>query len=346
MAPLAGPRPGRSGGMHVQSAPLPGDARAGAPRSDPAPSPGHARDAGARRPRGQSHPHGDRTGAGTVRHALVATWRARIPSGTRHRSDVEALVIFSGPHAYVTPAWYPTKQESGRVVPTWNYAVVHAYGRLRAIEDVAWLRNFVSRLTDRHESERAAPWKVTDAPADFIERQLGGIVGLEILVRRLDGKWKVSQNRPAPDRAGVVAGFRERGDPASARWLTSSRTPTIRPRARPSRRSHAAIVSGSRGLRSGPRGRCLARVGAARSPSPRDWSRNGGNVGATIFERPKVLPCEKGEPRCRRSTRSVLSRLSRGTWPEPCASMRPSASRWPTGARRPPSHRSGSERDT
>jgi transcriptional regulator len=129
--------------------------------------------------------------------------------------DVEALVIFSGPHAYVTPAWYPTKQESGRVVPTWNYAVVHAYGRLRAIEDVAWLRNFVSRLTERHEGERAVPWKVTDAPADFIERQLGGIVGLEILVRRLDGKWKVSQNRPAPDRAGVVAGFRERGDPAS-----------------------------------------------------------------------------------------------------------------------------------
>jgi len=99
--------------------------------------------------------------------------------------DVEALVIFSGPHASVTPAWYPTKQESGRVVPTWNYAVVHAYGRLRAIEDVAWLRNFVSRLTERHEGERAVPWKVTDAPADFIERQLGGIVGLEILVRRL-----------------------------------------------------------------------------------------------------------------------------------------------------------------
>lgn len=129
--------------------------------------------------------------------------------------DVEALVIFSGPHAYVTPAWYATKQESGRVVPTWNYAVVHAYGRLRAIEDVAWLRDFVSRLTERHEGERAVPWKVTDAPADFIERQLGGIVGLEIPVHRFDGKWKVSQNRPAPDRAGVVAGFRERGDPAS-----------------------------------------------------------------------------------------------------------------------------------
>jgi transcriptional regulator len=129
--------------------------------------------------------------------------------------EVEALVIFSGPDGYVTPSWYLTKEESGRVVPTWNYAVVHAHGPLRAIEDMGWLRDFVSRLTDRHESERAAPWKVTDAPADFIERQLGGIVGLEIPVRRLEGKWKVSQNRPAPDRAGVVAGFRERGDPVS-----------------------------------------------------------------------------------------------------------------------------------
>ena len=108
-----------------------------------------------------------------------------------------------------------TKQESGKVVPTWNYAVVHAYGPLRPIDDAAWLRDFVTRLTDRHEGERAAPWHVTDAPADFIERQLGAIVGIEIPVRRFEGKWKVSQNRAAADRSGVVAGLRERGEPAS-----------------------------------------------------------------------------------------------------------------------------------
>jgi transcriptional regulator len=129
--------------------------------------------------------------------------------------DLDALVIFSGPQLYITPSWYPTKQESGKVVPTWNYAVVHAYGPLRPIDDAAWLRDFVTRLTNRHEAGRAMPWKVTDAPADFIERQLSGIVGIEIPVRRLEGKWKVSQNRAAPDRAGVVVGLREGDDPTS-----------------------------------------------------------------------------------------------------------------------------------
>jgi transcriptional regulator len=128
---------------------------------------------------------------------------------------LDALVIFAGPQLYVTPSWYPTKQESGKVVPTWNYAVVHAHGPLRPIDDPAWLRAFVTRLTARHEGERAAPWHVTDAPADFIERQLAGIVGIEIPVRQLDGKWKVSQNRTSADRAGVVAGLRERGAPDS-----------------------------------------------------------------------------------------------------------------------------------
>jgi transcriptional regulator len=149
---------------------------------------------------------------GTLRgHVARANpmWRASM-------KDVDALVVFSGPGAYVTPSWYPTKRESGRVVPTWNYAVVHAHGPLRAVEDVAWLRAFVTRLTERHEGGRVVPWKVTDAPADFIERQLAGIVGIEIPVRRLDGKWKISQNRPAPDRAGVVKGLRERGDPTSS----------------------------------------------------------------------------------------------------------------------------------
>ena len=131
-------------------------------------------------------------------------------------SHVEALAIFSGPQIYITPSWYPTKEVSGQVVPTWNYVVVHAHGPLRAIDDPAWLRDFVSRLTDRHEGQRATPWHVTDAPADFIERQLGAIVGLEIPVHRLEGKWKVSQNRAASDRDGVVAGLRESRDRASA----------------------------------------------------------------------------------------------------------------------------------
>lgn len=132
-------------------------------------------------------------------------------------AGTEALVIFHGPGAYISPAWYPTKAETGRVVPTWNYAVVHAYGVPRFIEDRAWLRGFVERLTTRHEAGRREPWKVTDAPADFIDTQVGAIVGLEIPLARLIGKWKVSQNRPPPDRAGVVEGLlRERGDPAAA----------------------------------------------------------------------------------------------------------------------------------
>ncbi len=129
------------------------------------------------------------------------------------RDDVDALVVFQGPHGYVSPAWYPSKAEHGKVVPTWNYVMVQARGRLRAVDDKAWLRAFVTRLTDHHEGGRAAPWAVTDAPADFIEATLGAIVGIEIRLSSLVGKWKVSQNRSAADRAGVAAGLlRERDD--------------------------------------------------------------------------------------------------------------------------------------
>ena len=136
------------------------------------------------------------------------------------RADVHALAIFQAAKGYVTPAWYPTKAETGKVVPTWNYAVVHASGPLRAIDDLEWLRRFVTRLTDHHEAERrdrsgAEPWRVTDAPDDYVQRQLGGIVGIEIPLARLEGKWKMSQNRTAEDRAGGVAGLRAAGDPAS-----------------------------------------------------------------------------------------------------------------------------------
>ena len=136
------------------------------------------------------------------------------------RSNVEALAVFQGAQGYVTPAWYQTKAESGKVVPTWNYVVVHASGPLRAIDDPAWLRRFVTRLTDHHEGRRRdragdEPWRVTDAPDDYVERQLGGIVGIEIPLTRLEGKWKMSQNRTGEDREAVVAGLRAAGDPAS-----------------------------------------------------------------------------------------------------------------------------------
>jgi transcriptional regulator len=132
-------------------------------------------------------------------------------------TDTEALIIFQGPESYISPSWYSTKSESGEVVPTWNYVVVHAYGRLRFIDDRNWLRDLVKNLTNRHERNRSAPWRVTDAPPAFIDQQLGAIVGVEITLTRLLGKWKVSQNRPARDRDGVIEGLRRDGrEPALA----------------------------------------------------------------------------------------------------------------------------------
>jgi len=120
----------------------------------------------------------------------------------------EALAVFQGPRAYITPSWYRTKLETGKVVPTYNYAVVHARGPLRIVDDPAWLRALVERLTRMHESSRPQPWQVSDAPEEFVASQLHAIVGIEIAVTRLVGKWKVSQNRPAVDRAGVADGLR------------------------------------------------------------------------------------------------------------------------------------------
>jgi len=124
---------------------------------------------------------------------------------------VEALVVFSGPGAYVTPSWYATRRETGQGVPTWNYVVAHAYGPLRVVEDPAWLRAHVEELTGHKEADRAQPWRVEDAPADYTARLLAGIVGLEIAVSRIEGKWKVSQNQPEANRRGVIAGLEERG---------------------------------------------------------------------------------------------------------------------------------------
>jgi len=124
----------------------------------------------------------------------------------------ECLVVFQGPHDYVTPSWYATKRETGKVVPTWNYATVHAWGRPRIMRDEAWLRQQIEDLTLSRESSRAEPWKVDDAPADFVSMQMRAIVGVEIPIRRIEGKWKMSQNRPQADREGVIAGFREAGE--------------------------------------------------------------------------------------------------------------------------------------
>lgn len=124
----------------------------------------------------------------------------------------EVLAIFQGPQAYVTPSWYPSKRETGQVVPTWNYAVVHAHGPLVVHDDREWLRGLVTRLTDHQEAGLPQPWRVADAPADYLERMLAAIVGIEIPLTRLSGKWKTSQNRSAADRAGVAEGLVLKGD--------------------------------------------------------------------------------------------------------------------------------------
>lgn len=149
---------------------------------------------------------------GTLRgHVARANPLWRQVQETEHENEV--LTIFQGPQVYVTPSWYPEKRASGKVVPTWNYAVVHARGPLIIHDDRDWLRDLVSRLTRQQEAGRAQPWGIADAPADYIERMLGAIVGIEIPISRIEGKWKVSQNRADADRAGVVDGLAQSADP-------------------------------------------------------------------------------------------------------------------------------------
>lgn len=123
-----------------------------------------------------------------------------------------ALIIFQGPECYITPSWYPSKHEHGKAVPTWNYAVVHAYGKPKAIHDPAWILRALQRLTDTHEASQALPWQVADAPREFIDQLLGAIVGIEVPIQRIIGKWKTHQNRTTSDQLGVVAGLMGRGD--------------------------------------------------------------------------------------------------------------------------------------
>ncbi len=130
-------------------------------------------------------------------------------------ADVEALVVFHGAQSYISPSWYPTKEKDGRAVPTYNYMVVHAYGPLRIIEDTSWIRAQVDRLSRQHETDRSHPWQLGDAPPDYIEKLLKAIVGIEIPISRLVGKWKASQNQPEVNRQGVERGLRELGDDVS-----------------------------------------------------------------------------------------------------------------------------------
>lgn len=134
---------------------------------------------------------------------------ARANSHWRTLDESSTLVIFASSDAYVSPSWYPSKHEHGRVVPTWNYEVVHVHGPVRVHDDLEWTRSLVSDLTERHESARssAVPWAVTDAPPEFIDAQLRAIVGISVGIASIEGKRKLSQNRSADDRAGVVEGL-------------------------------------------------------------------------------------------------------------------------------------------
>jgi transcriptional regulator len=139
-------------------------------------------------------------------HGTLRGHVARANPLWRH-AGAQTLAVFTGPEAYVSPNWYASKREHGKVVPTWNYTMVQARGVLRAVDDAPWLRALVGRLTDRHEASQPAPWQVSDAPQDFVQQMLRAIVGIEIALTSLVGKWKVSQNRSAADRDGVALGL-------------------------------------------------------------------------------------------------------------------------------------------
>jgi transcriptional regulator len=156
-------------------------------------------------------------GAGDGVHGTLRGHVARANPVWREAAGAPVLAVFQGPQAYITPSWYPSKAETAKVVPTWNYAVVHVRGTLRIVEDAQWLRALVGRLTDTHEAARTQRWQVGDAPDDYIASMLAAIVGIEMPIEAMQGKWKVSQNRSSADRAGVVAGLdAQAGDAAQA----------------------------------------------------------------------------------------------------------------------------------
>lgn len=150
--------------------------------------------------------------------APLGTLRAHVARANPvwRRDGAEVLVLFQGPSAYVSPSLYEEKHAGGKVVPTWNYAVVHAHGRLRTVDDPAWLLPLLDRLTASHEAGRAQPWSIADAPRDYIDALLKAVVGIEIVIDRLQGKWKASQNRSHADRERIAAGL---GDSEESRAM-------------------------------------------------------------------------------------------------------------------------------
>jgi transcriptional regulator len=133
------------------------------------------------------------------------------PIWDEYADTVDAIAIFHGPDAYISPSWYATKKESGKVVPTWNYAVAHAYGKLKIHHDPAWIRSQLELLTRQNESGFSTPWSLSDAPHDFTESLIKAVVGIEMTISKLQGKWKVSQNQPAKNQASVVEGLLSKG---------------------------------------------------------------------------------------------------------------------------------------
>ena len=157
------------------------------------------------------------------KHGESGTLRAHLSrSNPQYKALAEAtecLVVFQGPEAYITPTWYPTKKETHKVVPTWNYVAVHAWGRPRLIEDAAAIRAQIDGLTGLMEGHRSAPWAVSEAPESFIESLMQGIFGVEIPIARIEGKWKASQNQPEKNRNGVVEGLEAEGNVPMARVI-------------------------------------------------------------------------------------------------------------------------------
>jgi transcriptional regulator len=139
------------------------------------------------------------------------------------RAGAEVLVVFRGPQGYISPGWYPSKHEHHRMVPTWNYEVVHAHGRLRLVDDERFLRGVLARLTRQHEATQPRPWKMGDAPPDYVQQMVGMIAGIEVEVHRLDGKRKLSQNREARDAQGAIDSLHARGHDSLADSMAAAR---------------------------------------------------------------------------------------------------------------------------
>jgi transcriptional regulator len=161
------------------------------------------------------------------RYGVIECHLARANPHCRDLAGGEALMIFQGAEGYITPNWYPSKAEGGKVVPTWNFAAVHAYGRPEVVNDADWLRRHVTELTAQQERDQPRPWAPSDAPMKFIDTMLRGIVGFRFAITRLEGKWKMSQNRTPQDREGVVKGLalRDRGDDREIAELIARQRP-------------------------------------------------------------------------------------------------------------------------